>query len=54
MIEIGYFSILLAFMTATYGGVTSIVGARAQNAQLITSGAHGVIATFGMLTLASF
>ena len=53
MIEIGYFSILLAFMTATYGGVTSIVGARAQNAQLITSGAHGVIATFGMLTLAS-
>lgn len=53
MIEIGYFSILLAFMTATYGGVTSVVGARAQNPQLIASGAHGVIATFGMLTLAS-
>ena len=53
MNEIGYFSLLLALMTATYGGVTSVVGARARNPQLIASGAHGVIATFGMLTLAS-
>tara|TARA_B100000029_G_scaffold198492_1_gene196613 strand:- start:49749 stop:51725 length:1977 start_codon:yes stop_codon:yes gene_type:complete len=54
MHEIGYFSLLLAFMTATYGGVTSVVGARARNQQLIISGGHGVIATFGMLTLATF
>ena len=53
MNEIGYFSLLLAFMTAAYGGVTGVVGARARNPQMIASGAHGVIATFGLLTLAS-
>jgi len=53
MNDIGYFSLLLAFMAAAYGGVTSVVGARARNPQMIASGAHGVLATFGLLTLSS-
>ena len=53
MNDIGYFSLLLAFMTAAYGGVTGVVGARARNPQMIASGAHGVVATFGLLTLSS-
>lgn len=53
MVDVGYFSLLLAFLAAGYAGVTSVLGARTRNEQLIASGEHGVLAVFGMLTLSA-
>ena len=52
MVDIGYFSLALAFLAAVYAIVASVVGARSRNPQLIASGEHGVIAVCGLLTLA--
>ncbi len=53
MIDVGYFALLLAFLAAGYAAVTSVIGARGRNPQLIASGEHGVLAVFGMLTLSA-
>ena len=53
MVDIGYFSLMLAFLSAAYAIVALVVGARSRNQQLIASGEHGVLAVWGMLTLAS-
>lgn len=51
MVDVGYFALLLALLAAGYAAVTSVLGARTRNAQLLASGEHGVLAVFGMLTL---
>jgi len=53
MVDLGYFSMMLAFLSAAYAIVASVLGARSRNAQLIASGEHGVLATWGMLSLAA-
>ena len=53
MVDLGYFSMMLAFLSAAYAIVASVLGARSRNAQLIASGEHGVLATWGMISLAT-
>jgi cytochrome c-type biogenesis protein CcmF len=52
MIDVGYFCLTLAFLSAAYAVIASVVGARMRNAQLVASGEHGVLSVCGMLTLA--
>nr|NIS60088.1 heme lyase CcmF/NrfE family subunit [Pseudomonadota bacterium] len=53
MVEIGYFSLILALMFTAYSGLSSIVGAKGQRKELVISSENGVIAVLGFLTVAS-
>ncbi|MBI4553437.1 MAG: heme lyase CcmF/NrfE family subunit [Candidatus Latescibacteria bacterium] len=53
MVDLGYFSLTLAFLSAAYAIVASVFGARSQNERLIASGERGVVAVWGLLTLAA-
>lgn len=53
MTDIGYFSLLVAFVVATYSAVVSILGTKTKKEELIASGENGVFAVGGLLTLTS-
>jgi cytochrome c-type biogenesis protein CcmF len=53
MVEIGYFSLILALMFTAYSGLSSIIGVKGQRKELIASSENGAIAVLGFLTLAS-
>ncbi|MFH2011732.1 MAG: heme lyase CcmF/NrfE family subunit [Pseudomonadota bacterium] len=53
MTEIGFYSLLIAFLFAGYSALTSIIGIRGRKEELIVSSKNAAITVFGFLTLAS-
>lgn len=54
MPELGYAAILTAFVIAAYTAVASFVAARGRIPELWLSARNGVLASFGLTTIASF
>ena len=53
MTDIGYFSLLLAFVLSAYGVMASILGVRKSRMQWVASAENTVLAVAALLTLAS-
>ncbi|MBI4620138.1 MAG: heme lyase CcmF/NrfE family subunit [Desulfobacterales bacterium] len=53
MTEIGFYSLLIAFLLAGYSALTSILGVRCLKEKTFASSKNAAIAVFGLLTLAS-
>jgi len=53
MTEMGFYSLLIAFLLAGYSALTSILGVRCLKERTIASSKNAAIAVFGFLTLAS-
>ena len=53
MIEIGYYSLLLAFFISAYSSLVSFIGVRTNREDLLASSLNASLAVFGFLTLAS-
>lgn len=52
MIDVGYFSLVIALILSAYSAIVSVLGARKQRGELIASGENGIFAVFGLLTIA--
>ena len=50
-VDLGYFALCLALVSAGYSVTACVVGARRQNYPLILSGEHAALAHFGLLTV---
>jgi cytochrome c-type biogenesis protein CcmF len=53
MVEVGYFSLIFALMFTGYSGLSSILGVREQRKELVASSENGVLAVWGLLSVAS-
>src|SRR3989304_4494713 len=53
MTQIGEIALVIALLIAVYSGIAIFIGARRDQAELVTGGRRGILVVFGLTTIAS-